>query len=257
MAIRLDNFEKAVEPTIVQRGRTYFLSAAQPNATSPHDSKLTNRSACHHLSDELFAKLPREDFDKHIMALCLIHDGLIDKGHLTRLAKSAQLTVSEATERQNFLFRRRWIEMVDFRDRYRLRTDCVLATAMYVLDRHPQWLTAELMNVRQIPSNIMNFWHVCAALYDEDIDFLKRQRISSTSINQNVACWQVAFCCRSIFRLRTRWMIPFSFVARLMLCVRWNMVRRFRKKISDICYWFRKSVNRMQMRHFMLRSTII
>ena len=277
MAIRLDNFEQAVEPTIVQRGRMYFRSgsvikctdddgevnavvqgseqykvsmvvdddgvvhehrcscpyywgefckhevavlyyvrarrkskakssrpeitdkvedlssAAQPNATSPHDSKLTNRVAGHHLSDELFAKLPREDFDKHIMTLCLIHDGLIDKGHLTRLAKSAQLTVSEATERQNFLFRRRWIEMVDFRNMYRLRTDCVLATAMYVLDRHPEWLTAELMNVRQIPSNILNFWHVCAALYDEDIDFLKRQRISSTSINQNVACWQVAF----------------------------------------------------------------
>ena len=166
-------------------------SNAQTNGTS--DSKLTNKEAGHRLSDELFTKLPPEEFDKHILALCLIHDGLIDKGHLTRIAKSSQLTISEASERMNFVYRRHWIEIVDYRNIYRLRSECVLATAMYVLDRHPEWLTAELMNVRQTPSHILNFWHACTALYEGDIDFLKRQRISSTYINQNAACWQVAF----------------------------------------------------------------
>ena len=63
------------------------------------NTQLTNREAGNRLPDELFSRLPEEDFDKHILALCLTHDGLIDKGHLARIAKSSQLTTWEATER--------------------------------------------------------------------------------------------------------------------------------------------------------------
>ena len=179
MLLRLDNIKQAAEAAVEQRGKnaTQTADAAHPALYDPH---LKNRVAGNRLPEEMFARLPQEEFDRHVLAVGLIHDGSIRSGYLTRIGKRVQMSYIEANNRVTYLVQRGWMKREAYYvEKYAINRRVVLPIAMYILDRHPEWLAEELATIPQLSAVNMQFWHLCAALYDGEFEFLGRQANST------------------------------------------------------------------------------
>ena len=164
-------------------------SATQTKATkiALYDPHLTKRTAGSKLPDEMFADLPKDDFDKQLLAMCLVHDGKIYSGYLSRIAKSTQRTGEQVKSRLNILVKKEWLQKEGWFDYYYVPDRLILELAMYLLDRRPEWLATEIVAEGQLKAHWLAFWICCAALYDGETDFLKRQKgVNWIEIGTNV-----------------------------------------------------------------------
>ncbi len=165
--------EKRKEKAV--KGKKPVTGSATTDGAS-YDPQFMPRAAGHHLSEEKFDTLPKEEFDKHVLFLFLFHNGMVENGYLARIAKTAQLTTREAVQRKEHLVINRFLGIGDFYNAYDLNPNCVLPLAVYVFDRHPEWLAAEIANTRRMKGEDKAFWDTFAGLYDGNIDFIRTQR---------------------------------------------------------------------------------
>lgn len=126
------------------------------------------------LADDMFQLLPKDELSRHIMALSLIRNGFIHDGYLARITKASQLTKNEAQKQLKQLCQQGFLERGDYYEEYRLKPMYVLPLAMYILDRHPDWLVAEVTSVRALQNDQKAFWDICRAVYEDDKEALGR-----------------------------------------------------------------------------------
>lgn len=128
------------------------------------------------LPDELFAQLPEDELGRRIMALSIIHNGYIFGGYITRIAKASQLTKGSVLNRLKELCRRGFLQQGDYSDKYILTPIYTLPLAMYILDRHPEWLIAETYAIGTLNKDAKIFWDICSAVYTNDSEALTQCR---------------------------------------------------------------------------------
>lgn len=126
------------------------------------------------LADDMFQLLPKDELSLHIMALSLIRNGFIHDGYLARITKASQLTKNEAQKQLKQLCQQGFLERGDYYEEYRLKPVYVLPLAMYILDRHPEWLMAEVRTMRALNKEEKAFWDICRAVYEGDKEALGR-----------------------------------------------------------------------------------